>query len=145
MLNRRVSRIATLAITLSVTPFLLGCGDDNENGGTGPGASEFVGTWAATSFIVDGNDIVAAGTAVTFTLTETTYSSSVANDTNSFFCDPGILACGDNGDLSSTETTLTFDPGTSDAATLNYAVAGDVLSISGTIDGSALTAAFQKQ
>lgn len=147
MLNRRVSHIAALALTLSVAPLLLGCGgdEDNGNGGTGPSASAFVGTWSATSFIVDGNDVVTTGTSITFTFTESTYSFTIGNDIGSIFCDPGILACGDNGDIASTETTITFDPGTSEAETINYAVVGDLLTISATIDGLPVTAAFQKQ
>ena len=146
MLTLRARRVLTLVLSLSVTPFLLGCNGDDEGGnGTGPGSSDFVGSWNATSFVAGGTDIVAGGTGVTFTFTETTYAFSVTNDANSFFCDTGVLSCGEGGDLSSTETTLTFDPGTVDEVTLNYDVTGDVMTIAGTVDGSPITATFQKQ
>jgi hypothetical protein len=146
MLKRRFTNFAVLALTLSVTPFLLGCSSDDEgNGGTGPGeASDFVGSWNATSFVADGTDLVAGGTSIAFSFTETTYSFNVANDTNGVLCDPGLLACADSGDLGSTATTLTFDPGTADAVTFAYAVNGDVLTVSGTVEGSSIGASFSK-
>ena len=148
MLKRRLYNFAALALVLCVTPLLLGCpGDDPENGGnggTGPNASAFVGSWSATTFVADGTDIVAAGTSITFDFTETTYSFSVTGDTSEFFCDTGVTSCGDGGDISSAATTITFDPGTEDEVTLTYNVTGDVLTISGTIDGETLTATLQR-
>jgi len=143
MMTRRFRNFAVLALTLSVTPLLLGCGEDDPPTGGG-GTSDFVGSWVANGFVVDGTDIVAGGMTISFTFTETTYSFNVTGDTDEFFCDAGDTACGDNGDLGSTATTLTFDPGTPDATTLSYAVNGDVLTVSGTIDGSVIGASFSK-
>jgi len=145
MLKRGFTNFAVLALTLSVTPLLLGCGSDEEgNGGTGPNVSAFVGSWSATVFVVDGTDVVAGGTAITFTFTETTYSSSVTGDTTGFFCDPGVTSCGDSGDLDSTSGSLIFDPGTGDEVSLTFNITGDVLTVSGTVDGTTISATFQK-
>jgi len=134
-----------LALTLSVAPLLLGCSSDDEgNGGTGPNASDFVGTWNATDFVADGTDLVAAGVTIAFTFTETTYAFAVTNDTNSVLCDPGVTTCGEGGSLASTETTITFDPGSSDQVTFTYNVTGTVMTVSGTVDGTVITATFQE-
>ena len=142
MLKSRFHQVLPLALALSVAPVLVGCGGDEE--GTGPNVSEFVGTWSATSFVADGTDIVAGGTTITFTFTETTYSFAVTGDTNNFFCDPGVTVCGDNGDLGSTSGSLIFDPGTADEVSLSFDITGDVLTVSGTVDGISLSATFQK-
>ena len=143
MLKHRFHHFTVLALTLATASMLLGCGNGDENG-TGPNVSALVGSWSATSFIADGTDIVAAGTTITFTFTETTYSFSVTGDTSGFFCDPGVSSCGENGDIGSTSSSITFDPGTADEVTLTYNVTGDVLTVSGTVDGVTLTATFQK-
>ena len=139
MLKRPVRNFASFALLLFVAPLLLACNGDE----TGPNVSEFVGSWSATSFVADGTDIVAGGTTITFTFTETTYSFSVTGDTNAFFCDPGVTSCGDNGDLGSTSSSLIFDPGTADEVSLSFNVTGDILTVSGTIDGITLSATFQ--
>lgn len=145
MLRRRFHTLAVLALTLSATPVLLGCGSDDEgNGGTGPNVSAFVGSWSALTFEVDGTDIVAGGTTITFTFTETTYSFAVTNDTNSVLCDPGVTSCGDSGDLGSTSSSIIFDPGTVDEVTFSFNITGDILTVSGTVEGSPVTATFQK-
>jgi hypothetical protein len=145
MLKRQFHNFAVLALTLSVTPFILGCGSDEEgNGGTGPEVSDFVGDWNATSFVVDKTDLVADGTSIIFSFTATTYSFVIANDANGVLCDSGPTSCGESGDLSSTETTFTFDPGTNDEVTFSYNVTGDTMTVSGAVDGTAISATFQK-
>lgn len=142
MLKRRFHNFAALALTLSVTPLLIGCGDDDPTGGGG--ASAFVGSWNATTFVVDGTDIVAGGTTISFSFTENTYTFAVTGDTNSVLCDSGVTSCGEGGDLGSTATSIIFDPGSSDEVTFTFNVSGDVLTVSGTIEGSTVTATFQK-
>jgi len=87
---------------------------------------------------------VAAGVTIAFTFTETTYAFAVTNDTNSVLCDPGVTTCGEGGSLASTETTITFDPGSSDQVTFTYNVTGTVMTVSGTVDGTVITATFQE-
>lgn len=139
-----IRRLAAVIVALTL-PFALSCGDDND-GTTGPNGqgSALVGTWNATSFVAEGTDFVDTGITFTITLNDNgTYSLAVSGDTLGAFCDSGT-SCSDSGSFESTSTTLTFDPGTVDEAAFDYSISGNTLTLDGEIEGTAVTATFQK-
>ena len=118
---------------------LAACSDDD--GGTGPAASALHGTWNSTSLVANGMDAANLGMAMSFTFNSNdTYSFSVTQDELDL-CG-GATDCSDSGTYSATGTTLTFDPGSSDATTLSWSVSGDTLSVTGMVDGVNLSFTF---
>lgn len=89
-------------------------------------------------------DALAGGVSFTITFSSNgTWSSTVSGDTNGFFCDTGT-ACTDGGTYTSTASTLTLDPGTIDETALNYTLSGNTVTLTGSIDGNAVSATFTK-
>lgn len=150
MKKLRRGYVGALFALVGLLPVIAGCSDSNNGsggsggGGTGPPAvPALVGSWLSTSLVAGGVDASTQGMTLNFTFTNTSqYSMAVTGDLLGF-CTPGPN-CTDNGDFSSTSTQLTFDPGTVDATTLNYAIVGTVLTVLGTIDGTSVTFTFTK-
>ena len=135
--------VSTTLLSLAVGWGVSGCGSDEDN--TGPGGnSPVVGTWNATSFISQGNDLIAQGMSLTFTFAASgAYTFTVTNDQGGL-CD-GPANCTDGGPYTATGTQITLDPATVDEAILNYTITGNTMSVTATIDGMAITATFTKQ
>jgi len=133
----RTVRRSTLLILAALIPVTFACSDGFE-----PPAG-LVGTWSATSLVVGGVDYRAEGMTLSFTFTDGgEYSYTVTGDQLDF-CD--AAACSDGGDFTTTASEITFDPGTVDAETFSWTIAGDTLTVSGTVDGAALVFTFQRQ
>jgi hypothetical protein len=138
MRKLRSIRYSTFFVLAALIPAVVTCGDSFEP------PEGLVGTWNATAIVVDGVDYALEGMTLSFTFdADAEYSFTVTND-GFGFCDPDPN-CSDFGDFTTTATQLTFDPGTIDEETFSYTVAGNTLTVSGTIDGSAFTFTFQKQ
>jgi hypothetical protein len=151
--NMRTPRsllLAGLCVTATLAPALSGCGSDG--GGTGPNGGgggtnpALHATWNATSFGVLGvGDLIANGMTMVVTLAPGgTYTISFTNDVVGL-CDPDPGPdCTFTGTYSSTASTLTLDPGTIDETTFNYTIVGTTVTLTGTIDGAAVTIVLQK-
>ena len=148
MLERRLRALLATLVVVTAVPAMLACnGDEEENGGNGPNgpgeAPAFVGSWDAATFVVNGVDLIAGGMFAHFFFTEDTYDVAANDDTTGFLCDPGPN-CNESGDLAYTATTMTFDPGEEGSVTLNWEVNGDVLTITGSVEGNSLNATLNK-
>ncbi len=117
------------------------CASDAE----GPEVDEaFVGNWNSTSFVVDGTEMMGAGSSffVSFGFfSDGSYQLIVGGDDNFMLCDIAS-SCNEDGEFSFTGTVLTIDPGTVDQLALQYSVSGDTLTLSGVLDGTPFTATF---
>ena len=134
---RSIRRSALLACA-ALTMFVVACSD----GGFEPPAG-LVGTWNATALVVDGLDLMDEGMTLRFTFTEDAeYSYTVTGDMLDF-CEVGP-GCSDGGDFSTTSNQITFDPGSTDEETFSFTIAGDVLTVTATIDGSLFVFTFEK-
>lgn len=139
----RSSRITVLSLSILSVLLLSACGDDsNDSMSPGSGAS-LEGTWNATSFSIDGNDQVVSGFTFTVTFTATTYSISISGDNNNVICDM-TTSCTDGGAISSTGSTVTFDPGTQDEVTFSYTATATTLTLTGNIQGSAVSVSLTR-
>jgi len=136
---RRHARQALWAL-VGLPVLIAACGGDD--GMTSSNPAEIVGNWNATSFVAGGVDGIALGMTAGFSFTSNTYSFSITND--QFNLCGGPSSCSDGGTYSATGTSVTLDPGTVDAVTLNYSVSGTTLSVSGSIDGTPISITFQK-
>ncbi|UCF21304.1 MAG: hypothetical protein JSU87_07970, partial [Gemmatimonadota bacterium] len=113
-----------LALALATVPMVVACGDDN---GTGTNGNPLVGSWRATSILIDDVEVL-AGTSLSLTVTlnsNRSYSTSVSGDTDQLFCDT-TTSCTENGTYQYTSTTLTFcDPGCDEAG--QYTISGNTV------------------
>jgi hypothetical protein len=139
MLRRHRILTVFLMIVLALAP---ACGDEDDNS-MNPGGPSLAGTWEADTFSAGGTDYVPTGLSVTLTLTATTYVLDVTGDTNNVICEM-TTDCVDSGTLSFTSTVLTFDPDDPEAVTLNYTVTDTTLTLTGSIEGTALSATFTR-
>lgn len=122
-----------LAVALTATS-LVACSDDDPSG---PGAG-LAGTWNATSFVVQGQDLIVLGMGITLALNSSnTFVLTVTGDLTGV-CG-GASSCTENGSYSSTATQITLNPGTEDEVTFNYALLGQTLTLTGSIDGNQAT------
>lgn len=135
--------VSATLLSLAVAWGVSGCGSDSDN--TRPGVnSAVVGTWNATSFILQGNDLIAQGMSLSFTFAASgDYTFTVTNDQGGL-CE-GAANCSDGGPYDASATQITLDPGTQDVTILNYTIVGNTMSVTATIDRTALTATFTKQ
>jgi hypothetical protein len=139
---RLFTRLALLSV-LALWVSLSACGGPEE-----PALGEpFIGTWNATSFMVDGQEYIQPNGDFYFVLqffTDASYYFGVGGDTDGLFCTAPDTMCDDEGDITFTSSTITLDPGTPDAQTLAYSVSGNTMTTSTSIDGSNVAATFQK-
>ncbi len=143
---RHANRLVALFVALAFVPLTAGCGgDDGEPTGGNGQADPLLGTWTATSFVVDGLDIIPGGTSISFSLISGgSYTLSVTNDNQTTFLCGGSFNCSDSGDFTSTSSTIVFDPGTVDEFSLNYTLSGTTLTVSGSVEGQSVSGTFQK-
>ena len=139
--SRRI--LSTTLLSLAVAWSAGGCGSDEDN--TGPGGnSAVVGTWNATSFIAQGNDLIAQGMSLSFTFAASgDYNFTVINDQGNL-CN-GVANCSDGGSYTASGTQITLDPGTVDEAILTYTIVGSTMTVTATIEGTPVSVTFTKQ
>lgn len=132
--------LARLSAAVALAPIVLACSDDN---GTEP-TNALIGTWRATSFTAQGNNFIAAGMALSVALTANgTYTITITNDQIGA-CEPGPN-CTQNGNYTSTSTTVTLDPGSVDVITFTYTIQGTTMTWTGSIDNIPATVVFARQ
>ena len=147
--SRRSFRGAIMALALGWA--VTGCSSTEPSGGGGGGGgggnSAVVGTWNATSFVDTGAgfDLVGAGMSLTMTLTSAGgYTLSIQNDMG--LCDFGQMSCSETGSYTATSSQIDFDDDGGDGGfAMSYAIIGNEMSVSGTIDGQSFTGMFTKQ
>ena len=133
----RALLLAQISATGLLTPWMTGCSDDDD---TGP-SNTLVGTWEATSFVGEGQDVIALGMDVTLTLTGSGgYTLEIAGDLIGA-CAPNS-SCDQTGTYTNTETQITLDPGTADELTFSYLIQGSTLTFTGTIEGTPVAITF---
>ncbi len=134
---RALTQFVAIAAAASV---LSGCDDS-----TSPRASGLVGTWKAESVTALATDFIAAGMALSATLTDGGgYTLNVANDASGFFCETGT-DCIPSGTYTHTDTQITFDPGEATALTFTYSIQGSTMLFSGVIGGATASLTFTRQ
>ncbi|MDH3291309.1 MAG: hypothetical protein OEO20_10595 [Gemmatimonadota bacterium] len=131
-------RRSAYVVIAALIPLAIGCGDGVE---PPPG---LVGTWDATSLVVDGFDLMDDGMTLSYTLTSGGNYSYVVTGDLSDYCDPGP-DCSDSGDFTATGTQLTFDEGTAFEETYSYTIVGTTLTISATFGQSTYAFTFEKR
>lgn len=144
MFRRRRAHGRAWTVVLFAAIAAAGCSEE----GTEPDINEaFIGDWFVSSFVVDGVDLVTepgSNLSVSFGFySDGSYQLIVGGDISGLLCDSG-QSCQEQGDFSFSGNVITIDPGTADALNLQYSVAGDVLTLSGTLDGTAFTATFAR-
>jgi len=139
----RFSRARTLRIALPVLLIAWACGGDPAE----PNINEaFVGNWVATSFIVDGEELITPGGGLSVSFgffSDGSYQFIVGGDVNNYFCDPAT-SCVDDGDYSFAGNVITLDPGTVDQLGLQYSASASTLNVSGNLDGLPFSAVFAR-
>jgi hypothetical protein len=138
MIALQTVRRSAYVLLSALIPLAIGCGDGVE---PPPG---LVGTWDATSLVVDGFDLMDEGMTLSFTFTSGGEYSYVVTGDLLDFCDPGPN-CSDGGDIEATGSQVTFDPGTIDEETFSYSIVGTTLTVSGTVDGFTINWTFEKR
>jgi hypothetical protein len=132
---RDVRRAVSGALVL-LLPALVSCSSDDDDP-AGPG-DPILGTWNATSFQAGTDDFIAQGMDLSIALSaDDTYTLTVANDLIGA-CEPD-LSCSQTGSYAATSTQLTIDPGTADAVSFSYAIQGNTMTLTGSIDGIPVT------
>lgn len=143
MIALRRRTISTAVVALALGWAVAGCSSDEPS--TAPGVNPaVVGTWNATSFLAGGTDFITQGMGLSFVLSANgTYSFNITNDQGGL-CDPGMTDCTDTGNYTASGTQIVLDPGTTDTETLNYSISGTTMTITGNIDGTAITVVLNK-
>jgi hypothetical protein len=134
---RRSTMPFSLLCAAAILPALLsGCSSDDPSA---PAAeSALVGSWNVTSFATATEDFIAQGMTLAITFSSSgTYTLTFTNDLIGS-CNPGPN-CTDSGAYSATASTLTFDPGTMDESVFNFVVAGNTVTLTGSIAAIAVT------
>jgi len=132
-------RTRSLLAASLVVAALGACSSDEA---TGPNPA-LIATWNCTSFMALGQDFITQGMTLEATFTNAnTYTLDVTGDLTGN-CNPGP-DCIVNGNYSATATQITFDPGTADAVTFNYSIAGSTMTLTGNISGIPATITLQQ-
>ena len=137
----RLYSIVRAIPALVVWAAVASCSDDN-GGALTAGPETIQGSWIATSFVVGGVDAIALGMGMSmFFEADGEYSFLVSNDMLDM-CDIGTT-CEDVGTYTATSSTITFDPG-EDPVVFTYSITGNVMSLSGSMEGAPVTATFER-
>ena len=137
------ARNPRIAAILPLFLLVVACGGN----GADPEIDEpFVGNWVASSFLIAGVEHVtpAGDFNVSIGLFEDgSYQLIVNGDPTGLLCDL-VPSCVESGDFSHSGSVLTLDPGTADELRLQYSVSGNELSVAGVLDGTPISATFDR-
>ncbi|MEJ2541169.1 MAG: hypothetical protein P8188_14570 [Gemmatimonadota bacterium] len=112
---------ALFPVVLLLAVLTLGC-----DSSTDPVIDEvFIGDWSVESFVIDGVEQVVAGGGFNLAI--------------------GLPGCNASGDYDYTGSTLIFDPGTADEVRVQYSVAGNEMTVTGSADGTPFTGLLRKR
>ncbi len=125
------------ALALVLALGLVSCSDDPAGNGNG---NPLLGTWQATSFASADMDVIADGMSLRMTLSATgSYTFTVTNDLVGICEGQGGENCTSTGSYASTAGTVTIDDDDVDNVTFTSTINGNVMTWTGSIDGTAIT------
>jgi hypothetical protein len=129
------------ALTLALVPLAAqGCSDNDP---AAPAAT-IVGTWQASSFEALGTDFIEDGMTLRATFqSSNTYSFVVTGDMVGI-CPEEETECTDAGNYSATATQVTIDPGLEDEVTFTYALQGNTMTWTGSIEENPASLTFTR-
>ena len=140
MRMRHASRAAVVLALAAAVVTIQGCNDAEDP--TAPVPSALLGSWVATSVMVQGTDLVTQGMVLSFHFSaDGEYSYLVTGDLLDL-CDQGS-DCSDWGEFTASSTQITFDPG-SGAQIMTYSISGDVMTMTGSMGGTSIQATFER-
>ena len=124
----------------ALVPLAAGCNDDSEDF-LGP-SMPFVGTWAATSLTVDGENLIANGMILNATFDDSgVYVFHVESD-QSGICGEETF-CDVTGTWTGTDTQIVLNPGEAQT-TISYVTSGETMTLTGPVGGVESTIIFEK-
>ena len=125
----------------ALVPLAVGCSDDEESG-LGPPSSAVIGTWSATSLMVNGEDLIANDMILNATFDDSgVYVFHVEKDLTGICGEE--LFCDVTGNWTGTETQVTINPG-EEPTTFNYVTSGDSMTLTGPLGGVDATIVMEK-
>jgi hypothetical protein len=110
-------------------------------------AEPFLGNWSVESFVIDGVEQVLPGGGFNLSIglfDDASYQLIVSGDPTGFFCG-GPPGCNASGDYDYTGSTLIFDPGTPDEFRVQYAVVGNEMTLTGSVEGTPFTGVLRRR
>lgn len=139
MRAHRALLVAGFSLVAAISVAVSACGSD---GGTTP-SDPLIDSWNATSFMAQGTDHIANGMAMVATFNSGgTYAFEFTNDMVGA-CNPGP-DCTATGVYTHVGTQLTLDPGTADEVSLTSSIFGSTLTLTGDINGEAITVVLER-
>lgn len=140
MMHERFRPCATSFALAAILVVATACGDDP----TEPGDETVIGVWQATSFNVLGSNLIELGMTVEVDFdADGTYMITVTNDQLGL-CPDDEPDCTQDGDYTSSEGSVTLDPGEEDETTFQYAISGSTMTLTGSIEGFPVSASFTR-
>lgn len=143
MLRLGSLRASIARLTVLLVPLAMACATEPEEDPVID--APFLGNWDASSFVVNGEEFIVPGQSFVIFgfFSDGSYGFSVGGDDDGDICDVPPT-CLDDGDFDYTSTVIILDPGTADELRLSYTVSGNTLTVSGTLNGTAFSATFEK-
>ena len=140
-MTTRTRALLTSLCAAALVSVAASCDDDDDDTDPTP-SSPLVGTWDATSLTTPTGDAIGNGMSLTAVVGSTgNISLNVVGDQLGL-CNPGP-DCSVTGTWTSTASTITITSGT-DVTTLNWTMAGETMTWTGTVEGVATTIVFDK-
>jgi len=138
---RSLALISQLCLA-GMVPLATSC-SNNDNNPSGPDANlPVVGTWTATSLMVNGEDLIAKGMVLNATFDDSgIYVFHVVGDLLGLCGEE--TECNITGDWTGTDNEVTLNPGET-PTTIDYVTSGDTLTMTGTLAEQPTTIVFQK-
>lgn len=142
---RTATRRSFTPILLAVAALVVGPGCESS---TDPEIDEvFVGDWISTSFTLGGVEQMVPGASFYISMglyDDMSYQFIVGGDDSGLLCD-GPPSCQEQGDYEYTASRITMDPGTADAFSMQYSVSGNVMTLSGSLDGTSFSGSLERR
>jgi hypothetical protein len=131
--KRSACRRCVAVGALWMATVLVACGSDEEP--LAPVPAAILGSWSAETVTADGEELVSQGLMLDFIFHSDHYYDIFAqNDDVGLVCE-GTSTCQVSGDLAVEGDRIVFDPTDPDPLSLTFSLAGDRLTLSGTVSG----------